>query len=251
MEENMNLIELSELLLDEKKAEEYLLNVGILKTFTLCEKCGSSKLGRIRRGRCKCYGCKAEWSLRKNSILEGQSISYSKFLGLVKLFELEFTATQTSVELGSNLNTTKKLFNEIRLSLTQINEEKFNKLDKILAGNNTRISINIKNDKIHLELANHDITGSELLKIKRTRVPNREVSYLFNISKMDAKTIDRKINSFPIQINYFWRFARSRLNNYRGTKLNYLFLYLKEIEFRYNHKNNNLYHKIIKNLSNY
>ena len=51
MEVQMNLIELSELLLDEKKAEQYLLEVGILKTFTHCEKCGSKKFGRIRRGK--------------------------------------------------------------------------------------------------------------------------------------------------------------------------------------------------------
>lgn len=247
----MNLIELSELLLDEKKAEQYLLKVNILKTFIYCEKCSSSKLGRIRRGRYKCYGCKAEWSVRKNSILKGLSISCSKFLGLVKLFELEFTATKTSDELSTNLKTTKKLFHDLRLSLSKIDYLKFNTLDEILTGDDTRIFITFENDEISLELASQDTIGSELLKIKRTRVPNREASYLFNISNMDAKTIDRKINSFPIQINYFWRFARLRLNNYRGTKLNYLLLYLKEIEFRYNHRNNNLFQEIIKNLSKY
>jgi len=111
----MNLIELSELLLDETKAERYLLEVGILKTFTNCDKCESIKLGRIRRGRYKCYGCKAEWSVRKNSILEGLSISCSKFLGVVKLFEFEFTASKTSKELLTNLKTTKRLFYEFRL----------------------------------------------------------------------------------------------------------------------------------------
>ncbi len=46
----MNLIELSRLLLDEKKAEQYLLEIGILKNFYNCDKCGSEKFGRIRRG---------------------------------------------------------------------------------------------------------------------------------------------------------------------------------------------------------
>lgn len=108
----------------------------------------------------------------------------------------------------------------------------------------------MKNDRINLELADQNSAGKDLLTIRRTRVPNREASYLFNIDRIDAKTLDRKINSFPIQINYFWRFARRRLNNYNGTKLNYLFLYLKEIEFRYNYKDDQLFLKIIHKLAN-
>ena len=43
----MNLIELSALMQDEKKCEEYLLKVGILKTFTECPKCKALRIGRV------------------------------------------------------------------------------------------------------------------------------------------------------------------------------------------------------------
>ena len=83
-----NLLELSELLLDEKKAEEYLLKVGILKTFTECEKCGSNRITKISRGRHRCSNCESEWSMKKGSVLYNNKLSYSKFIGIVKLFEL-------------------------------------------------------------------------------------------------------------------------------------------------------------------
>ncbi len=95
----MNLLELSKLLLDEKLAEQYLLAKGVLKTFTSCEKCGSTKLGRIRRGKYRCYGCKADWSIRKNSILLSHQISFSKFIGVVGCFTLDLTAKQAAEEL--------------------------------------------------------------------------------------------------------------------------------------------------------
>ena len=113
----MNLIELSELLQDEKKAEEYLLKVGILKTFTKCEKCGGSKISKISRGRFRCKVCDSKWNKRAGSILHRQSLSASKFIGVVKLFELELTATEVSKELELNKRTVQRFYEKIRESI--------------------------------------------------------------------------------------------------------------------------------------
>jgi hypothetical protein len=47
----MNLIELSYYLQNEEASREYLLQKGILKTFTHCPYCNSEKIGNIRRDR--------------------------------------------------------------------------------------------------------------------------------------------------------------------------------------------------------
>ncbi len=53
-------------ILDEKKAEQYLLEVGILKTFTATVRnVDQTKLGRIRRGKIKCYDCKSGMELEE------------------------------------------------------------------------------------------------------------------------------------------------------------------------------------------
>jgi len=53
----------------------------------------------------------------------------------------------------------------------------------------------------------------------------------------------------PIELSYFWRFAKEKLQSYRGTKTKYLYLYLKEIEFRYNNRDENIFELIIAKLA--
>jgi transposase len=114
VEEEMYLIELSELLLDDNKAEQYLLEVGILKTFTHCDKCGSDKLGRIRRGKVKCYKCKHEWNQRQGSMLEGINLNTNKILLFIKLVEYNFNDYKIGKELRMNGRTVKKLRKQLK-----------------------------------------------------------------------------------------------------------------------------------------
>ncbi len=105
----MNLIDLLELLLNEQKAEKYLLEVGILKTFTHCEKCGSKKIGRIRRNKYRCYNCKDEWNIKKGSILDGSKLELKKIILLLKLVDFGFNNQKIQDELNMNRITVKKL----------------------------------------------------------------------------------------------------------------------------------------------
>jgi len=57
----------------------------------------------------------------------------------------------------------------------------------------------------------------------------------------------RKDREIPADIEGFWTFARQWLKRYRGVPRAYFPLYLKEIEWRYNHRSENLV-KIIRNL---
>ena len=96
-----------------------------------------------------------------------------------------------------------------------------------------------------ISLSNHREASQDLFKLKRTRNPSKEASYSFHYSRLKPKDIELKLHDFPIEQNHFWRYAKKRLMFYRGTKLNYLYLYLKEIEFRYNNKDENLFEKIV------
>ncbi len=67
----MNLIELTQHTSDEEKAEKYLQKIGILKIFEEYPYCGSKRVGRIRRGKIKCYECRKELGIRRGSIVGG------------------------------------------------------------------------------------------------------------------------------------------------------------------------------------
>jgi transposase len=66
--------------------------------------CGGKSIGRVRRKFFKCYNCRREWSVRKDSILEDLKVPFSKFLLAVKLFVLEVPVNRAYKELGIAYN---------------------------------------------------------------------------------------------------------------------------------------------------
>jgi transposase len=110
----MKLSELISIAGSEEKSEEFLRAKGILKTFKFCPFCGGKSIGRVRRNFFKCYGCRREWSVRKDSILEDLKVPFSKFLLAVKLFVLEVPVNRAYKELGIAYNTTHKIYSKIR-----------------------------------------------------------------------------------------------------------------------------------------
>jgi len=250
MEEVMNLIELSELLLDEKKAEQYLLNVGILKTFTSCEKCGSKKLGRIRRGRYKCYSCKTEWSARKGSIIFYNNLSYSKFLAIIKMFELNIDATVAAKQLALNRNTINTIYSVFRKiilkSADNVHSNYFNFIDE----NNPAFGITITDGKVNIELEDKNKLPESLFRLIRTRNSKNNITFYFDYKRIKRLLHNDKLEKFPTEADHYFRYMKESLLKYRGTKNSYLFLYLKEIEFKYNNRNSaNLFGKIVEKIA--
>ena len=245
----MNLLELSELLLDEKQAEEYLLKVGILKTFTACEKCGSSRITKISRGRHRCNSCLSEWSNKKGSVLYNNNLSYSKFIGIVKCFAMDLTAIRTSHEMELEKTRPQKLYGLFREVIGEITIERIN--DAILKNESPTFTIAINKNIVSIGIDDDKFLNNDLFTVKRTRIPNKEASFSFHHSNVSARKIKSRLKNFPISQNHFWRYANLKLQSFRGTKLKHLYLYLKEIEFRYNNKNEKLFEKLVTKIARF
>jgi len=106
----MNLIELAQYIGDEGKAEQALIQSGILKRYDVCPCCGEDRIGRVRRSKYKCYRCNKEWGVRRGSILEGLKIPFTKFLMAIKLFELDTSFRESAKQLGLAYNTVYRLY---------------------------------------------------------------------------------------------------------------------------------------------
>jgi transposase len=113
----MNLVELVKVTSSEEEAEKSLKTKGILKTFDRCSFCGHPEIGRVRRSFFKCYGYRKEWSIRKDSILEGLKVPFTKFILAVKLFILEVPVNKACKELELAYNTTHKMDNRIWMKI--------------------------------------------------------------------------------------------------------------------------------------
>jgi transposase len=88
-EEKINLTELINIASSEEKAEEFLRAKRVIKTFKSFPFCGSITIGKVRRNFFKCYKCRKEWSVRRDTILEDLKVPFTKFILAIKLFVLE------------------------------------------------------------------------------------------------------------------------------------------------------------------
>lgn len=244
----MILKELNELIKSEDKCEEYLRSTGILKTYTNCIGCGSTSLGMIRSDRYRCYSCKKEWSRRKDSILTITRFNYSEFLICLKYFEVEFTAEMTSSEFDLNYKTVRMLYNLFRMKIGDIDEETLDRFSKIVKGDTETIGLNCENGKVRFDLEPKP-TDDALVRAKRRRVQNSAVYYEVTIEKLKTDIMEGRSNDYISPLERFWRFAAEKLFKYRGTEQAYFILYLKELEFRFNHRNEDLFDAFIAKLA--
>lgn len=243
--------ELFKLIQVESNCEEYLRKIGVLKNFTTCINCGSDKLGIIRRNKYKCYRCKSEWSINKGSILSSTNIDYCDFLILIKLFEMELTAEKCAEELNLGYKSVHNLYTLIRLQLSELSSKDLEAFEEILKGRR-EIVVNYNNGLVKFEFNPYkEFDEAARLEITRHRDPDTGVLFELSLRKVKRAikkgTGDRKFGSY----NYFWRYAKEKLWKYRGTEQKYLILYLKEIEFRYNHRKEDLFEKICGKLSSF
>ena len=110
----MNLIELQQYTISEESAEEYLQEQDILQRYDDCPYCKNRRIGRVRRGKYKCYGCRKEWGPRRGSILEGLRVPLVRVLIAIKLFELDTSVRESAHQLDLSYNTVYDLFDLFR-----------------------------------------------------------------------------------------------------------------------------------------
>jgi len=110
----MNLSEFAQYIGDEEKAERALYELRILKRYTICPFYGEDRIGRVRRTKYKCYRCNQEWGVWRGSILEGLKVPFTKFLMVIKLFELDTSVRESAKQQDLAYNTVYYLYQILR-----------------------------------------------------------------------------------------------------------------------------------------
>ena len=249
----MNIIELSKLIQSESDGEEYLRKVGILKTYTNCPKCNSTRIGRIRRNKIRCYSCKYEWNIRKGSVLEGMIIENSKFIACVKMFELGIPVTYCVWELNIANETAVWTYQTIRKCLAGIKVEKDSRLGNAIFDKNTNSKILIRSSNNKVEVVWNFVENKEklsewaVISTKRLTNEQNQITYTYSY-KHNRNFIKDKVKTYDLT-DRFWSFAKPKLKNLAISKFEDLYLYLKELEFRFNNRNQATFEFIIEELS--
>ena len=166
------------------------------------------------------------------------------------MFEMDVTASVASVELAISNTTSKHYYTVFRQAIAGNNKNHKLFTSDIIKKQTPSFAISIVDGVVNISLGTGE-TKTNLFKLKRTRVPNKETSYNFHYTNVKPNEIEKCLNQLPLEQNYFWRYAKIKLLDFRGTQVGFLFQYLKEIEFRYNNRNANLFEGIVAKIASF
>lgn len=215
----------------------------------------------------------------KNRYARRSKISEAKFRELVKLFSLDLEATQIAELANLNRNTMNRFLRAIRERLAahceegspfagevEVDESFFGsrhvkgKRGRGAFGKTIVFGIFKRNGKVYTEIV-PDCSKATLQAIIRGKVEPESVVYsdgwrgyngLVDVGYGKHLRVDHGRNEFAKGkthingIEGFWGFAKTRLSRFRGMSKVTFYLHLKECEFRFNSRGDNLYRTILK-----
>jgi transposase len=227
-----------------------------------CVFCGSYKLLKLKDKRLKCCNCKRKYSLKKFKI-ELQILYY---------FYLEISARKTARELGLNCKTAQTKFMNFRKLIYEFCQNEATKLNGKLeldesyfggkrkgnrgrGANNKAIVFGIleRKGKIFTKIV-ENVSAKTLMEAIKNKTKKGSVFYTdsfksytslhqfgkHNIIK-HSEDVFAKGHNHINGIEGFWSYAKERFHKYHGIKKNNYPFYLKEMEFRFNHRNESVF----------
>jgi transposase len=250
-----------------KKKEQFRLT-----TFSLgrkCVFCGSYKTCRTKRGYVKCGKCKKQKGLkllrRELQILVG--------------FHQQIPALRISTDLGVNYQTVERVYRRMRELLFHICELEGAKLSgeveideayfggkrkgqrgRGAAGKSVVFGLLERDGRVYTKVV-YTLSADHLMEIIRKKTRKGTVYFTDSFKSYrslkrfgkhytvsHSKEFVRKGRKYKSHINGiegFWSFAKYGLYQYRGVSKSNFPLYLKEMEYRFNHRKENLLKNLI------
>jgi len=226
-----------------------------------CVFCGHRKLWKTRRKYLKCRYCKKQKGLRK----------LRRELSIVVGFAEQQSALALAKELGASYHAVTRIYQRIRELLFHLCEVEGARLSGEIeidesyfggkrkgqrgrgaAGKSIVFGLLERDGRVYTRVVSN-VSAETLLDIIRKKTRKGSVYYTdtfksynslrrwgkhhrLNHSKAFAYKGKNHING----IEGFWSFAKRKLYNYHGVSKSNFVLYLKEMEWRYNHRKENL-----------
>lgn len=211
-------------------------------------------------------------------------ISERKFREILKLFSEDLTATQISRILTINRNTVNRYVNLIRERIARMCEEQSpfsgevevdesffgarrvrGKRGRGSYGKTIVFGIFKRSGRVYTEIV-PDCSRATLQGVIRGKVSLDTVIHsdgwrgyngLVDLGYKKHLRVDHRSDEFVNGkshingIEGFWGYAKSRLGKFKGFKKDKFYFHLKETEFRYNYRANDIYKILLKSFKNY
>jgi transposase len=245
-----------------------------------CTRCRSRKVYRIAGRRYRCKPCGYTFHDFTGRWLNELRISYKKWLWIIKFFEVELSARKIAQQVGLSYPTVLKAVTLIRLAiLVDRNSDGFLKgeieLDESYFGGRRKgkrgrgaagkvpvFGIYERNGTVRVEVVKN-VTAESLMHMTIKTVRRGSIVYTDKFCSYDALMFcgyrhlrvdhGKRFASGKVYINGlegFWSYAKERIIKFHGVSKEKFPLYLKEMEFRYNHRHQVLFPLLVQRVCN-
>lgn len=267
----MNIAEFSQIAGSKRRAHSFLLK-RCWKHAINCIRCGTRKIYRLSTGRYRCAVCGYTFSDFTGRWIGRLNIDVRQWLWIIKLFALELSARKISQQVGPSYPTVLKAVNMIRQSIVahdsdttgllggevEADETYFGGKRKGPRGRGARnktpvFGILERNGTVKVEVV-PDVSAESLLGLTLKMVRRGSIVYTDKFRSYDSLMFcgyrhlkvdhSKRFVSGKVYINGlegFWSYAKERLIKHHGVSKKRFPLYLKEMEFRYNHRNDDIF----------
>lgn len=216
-----------------------------------------------------------------NKYYKRSKITEAKFRYLMKCFAMDLTATETAQLSAISLRSVTTIFDKLRIKIAhwclqetpftgiiEVDESYFGprripgKRGRGASGKTIVFGVFKRAGKVYTEIV-PDARKKTLQDIIRGKVALESVIHsdgwrgyngLVDVGYDKHYRVHHGADEFARGTSHingiesFWSFAKRRLAQFNGVSKNKFHLYLKETEFRFNHRNDNLYQCMLKRL---
>jgi transposase-like protein len=216
----------------------------------------------------------------KNKYLKGTHISERKFRQLIKCFSLDLNAYETSKITNISHTTCKKLFQKLRIYIyknlleNKIDDGEFEldesyfgakrvrgKRGRGAAGKTPVFGLLKRDGNVYVQIVKN-CSKAELMPIIEGKILEGSTIHTDGWKAYDGLVLNGydhyrvfhskdefvRGKSHVNGIESFWSFTKRRLSQFNGLRDEMFYLHLKESEFRFNNRHNDLYVILLKNL---
>ena len=224
----------------------------------------------------------------KNRYFIRSRISEKKFREIIKLFSGDLTASQIALFSGVSRNGVNRILKEVRIRVAEFCEqESIFKTGEVemdesyfgarrvrgLRGRGARgktivFGLRKRKGKVYTQVV-RNCSKKELIPLISKKISKSAIIYTDGFKTYDGLVdmgykkhyrIHHSKNEFAKKkgriknhingIENFWGIAKVRLSKFRGMNKNTFYLHLKECEFRFNYRKDNLYRLLLKIIRN-
>ena len=271
----MELNAYQKLVSSERHARKYLLGKCFKNHQRFCPRCRQRKLYRLADGRYRCSRCDYSFRDFSGRWINSGRLSAVQWLWIIKLFELEVSVRKMALQLSLSYRSVYAAVTAIRMAIVshaedaksllggeiELDEAYFGgrrkgKRGRGAAGKVPVFGILEREGRVHVSVV-ADVSAATLLKLTVKKVRRGSVVYTDRFGSYDSlmfcgyrhlKIDHQKLfSSGRVYINGlegFWSWAKERLMKHHGVSKARFPLYLKELEFRYNHRTGDLFDQV-------